>query len=181
MKYERLNKRLNFVSKRESNSFSMEEEDSICNFFEAGGIERYEFIFNFIQKHKIKNIYDIGCAYGHQSEVFVNSKINYIGIETYPCEYWNKKRYTYIDGNYPFKINVLPNSIAVSCLCIGWHFDKIVDQEISQLSKDFSKALLYIPNEVIPICKKYFNSIQICPEFSEKKNDKVNFYYLQKY
>lgn len=47
MEYERL------ISRRESNSFSM-EEDSICNFFEAVGIERYEFISNFIQKHKIR-------------------------------------------------------------------------------------------------------------------------------
>ena len=43
--------------------------DSIDNFFECETYKKYEFVLNFCKKNGFNRIFDIGCAYGLQSEV----------------------------------------------------------------------------------------------------------------
>jgi hypothetical protein len=118
-------------------------------FFEIG-YEKYEYILAFAQEHKMTSIIDIGCAFGHQSEVFYGTDIEYMGIDDIECSFWNEDRYKYITQRYPFDINVenKKTSLAVSVLCLGWFSDKAggYHKQLSQLHKDFDHALIFMNN-----------------------------------
>ena len=55
------------------------EDDTICHVLgNTGAI--YESIARFCNEHSIERVVDIGCAYGHQSEIFYEQGIDYTGF-----------------------------------------------------------------------------------------------------
>lgn len=88
----------------------------------------YELVLKYCLENDIKEIYDIGCCYGWQSEIFINNNIKYIGIECETLDFWNKDNCTYINRKYPFPIKHNKDAIAISNLCIGYlvkEFDEL--------------------------------------------------------
>lgn len=53
---------------------------SIDTFFECETYKIYESIAHFCKENNFCRIFDIGCAYGLQSEIFRNKNIDYIGV-----------------------------------------------------------------------------------------------------
>jgi hypothetical protein len=171
-KYQRLvdrrKKCINLYKKTYEDKY-LREDDSIVHFLGAGGIEHYEFIVDFCNKNNFTCVYDIGAAYGHQSEVFFkNDKhIEYIGIDDgIQGEFWNNEKYTYFENEYPCKLNPKDSDLAVSVLCLGWNCylyegNKTLNEQFKALSNDFKQALIYAPRKILPTVKKYFKEIEV--------------------
>lgn len=170
MNYKRLEQRrdeLNKLSdKVNNNTVYLMEMDCIDHFFECEGYKTYEKILDFAEANKFKRVFDIGCAYGHQSEVFINSKVDYVGINEGKCGYWNGDRYKYMSKYYPFKIEANTNDLAVSVLCLTWNCylregNKTLKEQCESLQRDFKSVLLYMPMEMIDFVKGYFKDYKI--------------------
>ena len=139
------------------------EEDCISHMFECEGLKTYEKIANFAKENGFSKVFDIGCAIGHQSEVFLQSGLDYVGIEEAPVsEFWNADKFTYISKKYPFKIIAEPNKdLAVSVLCLTWNCylyekEKTLQEQCEALQRDFKHCLLYMPKEAVSFVSKYY-------------------------
>lgn len=142
------------------------EHDSLCSFFECSGAIRYKTILRFAKENNFKRIYDIGCANGYQSEIFLNSNVEYIGIDEYKSDFWNKEEFKYIIDNYPFYIDTNEDDLAVSVLCLTWNCylsegELTLKKQCEQLKKDFKHCLLYICQEQIEFVSRYFENYKI--------------------
>lgn len=134
---------------------SMQEFDSLIHFFEVS-ITYYQKAFDFIKgKLHCTRIFDIGCAFGFQSELLINSSIQYVGINDVSLNFWNKDKYQYIVKSYPFVIQTLPTDIAVSIYCIGW-YNNLIEKQIKRLAEDFQQIIINVDKEYFYYLKKYF-------------------------
>lgn len=169
MKYEKLSQRRDYLNKltdEVDDTNALMEMDCIDHFFECEEYKTYGKILRFAENNGFKRVFDIGCAYGHQSEVFINSKVDYIGINEDECDYWNKDRYKYISKHYPFEIKANANDLAVSVLCLTWNCylyekDKTLKEQCEALSRDFRNCLLYMQINQLEFVKKYFKNCKI--------------------
>lgn len=157
-KYERLLKR-----RQEIKNDNNKDEESYCidHFFECETAKTYESILDVAKNKGYNRVFDIGCAYGHQSEVFFNSEIDYVGIDEYQVDFWNIDKYKYIKGKYPFKISTRDKDIAISVLCLTWNCylyekEKTLKDQLEQLSNDFQSAILYLAKDKVDFVKEYF-------------------------
>ena len=135
--------------------------------------ERYEGILNWYdltaetaKKLGVDHVYDIGCAYGHQSVVYEAAGIHYTGIDMYDFENpFPDNGADYIICKYPFSIPRNDSGevrMAISHLCLGY-FDsddsELQEKNLKQISKDFEYYMCEVPwnenNE--ELYKKYFN------------------------
>lgn len=137
------------------------ELDSLDHVMEINGISRYRFAMEIAKDKGVDRVFDIGCAYGHQSEVFVGSGVEYVGINENRLDFWNKDKYEYIIAHYPFPIST-NNDMAVSILCLFWNCylhegEETLVKQLEHLSRDFKKALLYIPREMIQYVAKGYD------------------------
>lgn len=147
------------------NSEYLMEMDCIAHFFECKGVDKYSTIADFCKQRGFNKAYDIGCAYGHQSEIFLLNNIDYVGIDERCTNFWNKDKYEYITKKYPFKINAKDNELAISVLCLTWNCylnegDTTLHAQLKQLSKDFNNCLLYIAKDKVDIVKQYFKGYE---------------------
>lgn len=144
-----------------SKDITDERRYDLDHFFECERGKTYNTIIKVCKEHNAKRVFDIGCAYGTQSECFINTELEYVGIDRYCDDFWNKDRYKYITRNYPFKINTDKDDIAVSVLCLTWNCylyenEKTLNEQLMQLAEDFNKAILYIAEDKIDYVKEYF-------------------------
>lgn len=169
--YERLDKRMKDLFDtapdipREEESMRFMEADSIMHFLGAGGVENYEQVVQFCQENHIQRVIDIGSAYGHQSECFLDTTIEYIGVDNEMQDGWNSERYTYIQGSYPCPLPTKADDLAVSVLCLTWNCylhegERTLHQQCKSLAKDFSHALLYASKSAKDTLKQYFSSVE---------------------
>ena len=140
--------------------------DSLDNFFECETYKTYESILEFCRENNIRKIYDIGCAYGLQSEIFIGSEVNYVGIDEWKMDFWNKETFKYINKSYPFKIEAKKDELAVSSLCLTWNCylyegNKTLIEQCEALQRDFKHCLLYISKDKVDFVSKYFKSTKI--------------------
>lgn len=169
-KYERLLQRWKELSKIATldDIEFLQEIDCIEHFLllEKEGA-RYEFVLKFAKEKGLKRVFDIGCAMGHQSEVFIGSDIEYIGINDLPVKnYWNSDRYKYITKQYPFKIEAKETDLAASLLCITWNCylyegEKTLKEQCEALTRDFKHVLLYMQQDKLLFVAKYFKGYEI--------------------
>ena len=166
--YNRLEKRLNecfqLYDKSKNNKYLM-EADCIENYIYYDN-KNYKFIHAFAKNYNFKRVIDIGCAMGHQSEDFLGSEIDYLGIDEYSSNFWNSDTFKYIVGRYPFKFKAKEGDLAVSKLCLTWNCylyegKKTMHEQLKALSRDFNECLLYIPKENIEIISKYFKNYKL--------------------
>lgn len=142
------------------------ELDCLDNFFECEIYIKYDKILNFAENNGFKRIFDIGCAYGHQSEMFLNSVVEYVGIDEIPCTHWNTEKYKYISKHYPFKIEAHSDDLAVSSLCLTWNCylyegNKTLKEQCEVLQRDFKSCLLYMQMDQLDFVKKYFKTYEV--------------------
>lgn len=139
--------------------------DCIDHFFECETYIKYQKILDFAKENNLKRVFDIGCAYGHQSEIFLNEPVEYIGINDAKSDYWNKDKFQYITKEYPFMIKANKNDLATSVLCLTWNcylYKKdTLYKQCEALSRDFTHCLLYMPKDKINFVKKYFTNYKI--------------------
>ena len=186
-KYQRLlDRREECIRKyKETNKIEyLKEDDAILHFLGAGGREHYEFVVDFCNKNDFSFVYDIGAAYGHQSEVFLKNykNIEYVGIEASidGKEWlWNNDHYAYFENEYPCKLHTTDKDLAVSVLCLGWNCylsegEKTLNKQFKALARDFKQALIYAPQHILPTVNKYFNEVELLP-----MEDDIDFIYMK--
>lgn len=128
----------------------------------------YVSIYKDIRKRGInaKNIIDIGCQFGIQSEIF-RHEYNYTGIELYDMEFFNKNT-----DNCSFLIGAFPNqdinyedSIIISSMSLGYFPQSDnEDEELELLAKELNKCkYLYIATSIKfrKVLSKYFEEEHI--------------------
>ena len=142
----------NYKENKDTIKYDM-EIDCIDHFFECESYKTYEYIAKHCKEFHIDRVIDIGCAYGHQSEIFLNSKINYIGVNDYNLEFWNYDKYDFIVKEYPFEFNtkyfkVEHNDLPISVLCLTWNCylyygEETLKKQIEALTRDFKHCYAY--------------------------------------
>lgn len=141
------------------------QADSIDHFFCAGGIENYTFVRDFCLRKKIKKIFDIGCAYGHQSACFEDTEIEYVGVDEYLNSFYNSDKYNYIHDHFPCELPSGSGDLAVSILCLTWNCyaydgERTIEEQCRSLANQFEHALLYVYPEGVKAMKKYFSNVE---------------------
>lgn len=167
MDYTQLNnefKRLqNLLLSQSGDEITMIKFDNLLTQFECEHLQTYGAVAHYLKQSRCRTVYDIGCAYGYQSEAFLQENINYYGIEGYFTGhgFWNQDHFRYIEKEYPFKISAPEKSAAVSSLCIGWpcyrYREDIWEEQAKALARDFNRVLLFTTPDFEEILKKYFN------------------------
>lgn len=97
----------------------------------------YDFCTDYMCEHGIDTVVDIGCAYGHQSEAFLEENLGYIGIESSgDSPKWNIDKCMYLTEKYPCKI---PDGcrFAVSNMCFEYFIN-----DYEALAHDFDTVIL---------------------------------------
>lgn len=145
----------------ENENLDLERRMDLDNFFECEVGDKYKTILNFCKDKGYKRVFDIGCAFGTQSEVFIGSGIEYVGINDHKLTFWNSDKYDYIVNRYPLEIKTEEADIAVSTLCLTWNCylyngEATLNEQLSQLSKDFESVILHIPKDKLEYVLKYF-------------------------
>jgi len=100
-----------------------------------------------IKKHMIENnvkqdIVDIGCQFGFQSELFLDSD-SYIGIDRYKPSYFmnsEKDNISYIVGTFPNVDIDLKGKTVISSMSLGY-FNNYVNKDETQAVRDVIDAL----------------------------------------
>lgn len=138
----------------------------------------YDAVAKFCKNNGFNRVFDIGCADGYQSEMFLQNDLEYVGVEGFFTGkgYWNDDKFLYIEKEYPFSISTSAKDIAVSHMCIGWNCYKTKEdtweRQIEQLAADFRHILLYSQKEILPILERYY----AIEEVSLTKNRGVWYY-----
>lgn len=143
----------NHVRKLTRDELAM-EMDCIEHYYEAGGKEDYSMIADICTTLSMEGIIDIGCAYGHQSEVFLKHGLKYHGIDNWCHAFWNSDEsgISYQTGQYPCEITVnKKNMLPVSRLCLGFEL-----RDYAAIARDFDLILTDAPKEGRQELSKYF-------------------------
>jgi len=142
---------------------SMMKFDDLCTQFECGSFGTYASILEIVRENGGKRVFDIGCAFGYQSEVARMMGMSYVGIEGFFDfdKFWNEDEFEYIRKVYPFKIHTSATDVAISKLCIGWNCFKFEDdtyrKQLEALARDFKTVVLYTTKEFTELAKHFFN------------------------
>ena len=164
--YPRLDRRWEEVmelsrQKRDDDKYLM-ELDSLLHVMERLSI--YEDILEHVKKIGGKRVIDIGCANGHQSEVFIHSGVKYSGLELFEVDFFNNETCEYQVATYPCELKTSCGDVGVSVLCLTWNCflwdgEKTLHQQCAALKRDFSDCILYTTSDKIPVIKKYFSRV----------------------
>jgi len=159
-----LSNRLHELLKNDSYE-SMMELDCLEHLFACEGLRKYQTIATFCKENGFKKVYDIGCAYGHQNEVFLEKEIAYVGINEQPLDAWNQENVEYIFNRYPFSIQSKSNDIAVSVLCLTWNCylykgEETLRDQLLTLSTDFDQCILYVADDKVKTIKEYYPNVK---------------------
>ena len=151
----------------------LRELDSLYHVLECS-LGNYDFMIDFAIKKGFERIVDIGCAYGHQSEL-CNGRIRYLGINENEVDFYKNgtRKIIYDAEKYPFPnfYNYFKDDLAISNLAIGWNCygdDKDHLKHFKALKNDFKACLLYIPKDREELLKKVFENIEIVKQDDDK-------------
>lgn len=138
--------------------------------------ERYEGILNWYdltaeiaEELGVDHVYDMGCAYGHQSVIYEAAGIRYTGIDMYDFENpFPDNGADYIIRKYPFSIPREDDDLrmAVSHLCLGWFSSRepeIQEMEFQQIAEDFDYYMCQVPYRINKenLYDKYFDTLKV--------------------
>lgn len=151
--YPRLEERLDELGRlyQEAGKNNVEylmEEDGLIHVLTPGRLPVYESIREKAMTLGVTRVVDIGCAYGHQSEVFLEVEMDYVGVTNHDSQFWNRDRFDYVIDHYPCPLPVKENDLAISVLCLTWNCflhekEKTLMEQCEALLKDFSHCILY--------------------------------------
>lgn len=158
-----------YLQNPKTNAIDM-EMDSIEHVLGCTG-DFYDFVVQYCKEHNIDSVIDIGCAYGHQAEAFVQANINYEGVNDWDGPLWKKDQITYHIGKFPFELQTNAQ-LAISNLCYGYF---IHNYEV--LAKQYSHVILNNITDLEAI-EQYFDVEKIMAYDSETKNNSLDLYIL---
>lgn len=161
-RYHELTKIVREAKNEDEKMEAMMEDDSLCHVTECDGISTYEQILHRAKQLGGKRVIDIGCAYGHQSEVFVDSGVDYVGVTNHDSPFFNRDRFDYIKGHYPCALPLQSGDIGVSVLCLTWNCyltegEKTLHEQCESLKRDFADCILYLPAHAVNVVSGYFS------------------------
>ncbi|WP_142384712.1 hypothetical protein [Bacillus sp. M6-12] len=156
--------RKEYLAKTKNMEYDM-EMDCIDHFFECEGYKTYEDIATFAKSIGVERVFDIGCAYGHQSETFLKEGLDYIGVTDHTANFWNKDNFQYIINRYPCELPVQKGDLGVSVLCLTWNVylyenEKTLTEQCEALQRDFEHCLLYIQPDRMEFVSRYFKKVE---------------------
>ncbi|MFW6028720.1 MAG: hypothetical protein ACOCRO_00555 [Halanaerobiales bacterium] len=159
----------------------LQADHSLSHFFQSG-ITTYLEMLNICQENNIVKVYDVGCGYGWQSEIFLRGGVKYTGIEVAKHTYWKENMtedINYINKEYPFKIDSKSNEAVVSNMCISWNCylkdSDTLEKQVNAISRDFNQAILYLSKDRT---KYFINEFKCCKVLQDDTFSK--FVYLKK-
>lgn len=163
--YPRLDERLKELYKLSSETGDvkyMEEDDSLCHIMDIERLGIYKKIAEVAKQKGAKRVIDIGCAFGHQSEVFLKEELTYLGVTNHESEFWNRDVFEYVVNSYPCELPVQKGDMAVSVLCLTWNIylvegEKTLREQCESLQRDFEHCLIYVQKNHVDVLKEYFN------------------------
>ena len=166
--YKRLTDRMLELDKLYKENYDrqyLHEDYCIAHIFECDSLKNYETIALFCEEHNIERVVDIGCAYGHQSEVFLQTDIDYVGLNDGELNFWNKEHFTYFNGQYPCKLSLQKGDLGVSVLCLTWNCylyegKKTLIKQCEALQRDFEHCLIYVQPSHLDILSNYFKHVE---------------------
>ena len=129
-------------------------------------ISNYEFIKDFCLKNNFKSVFDIGCCFGYQSEVFYESGIQYRGLDDTISKYlWNSELYEYQVGRFPCDVKSRKGELGISVLCLGWNCylyegAKTLDEQFESLVNQFEYSLIYMQQNLVPLISRHFSKVE---------------------
>ncbi len=136
-------------------------------------LKNYDFMIDFAVKKDFHEVVDIGCAYGHQTEL-CRGRINYIGVDRELVNFYIPYECYCLPEGYPtdktLSHNQFKTSLAISNLCIGWNCyvdEKEAKKQFKALKRDFKASLLYLPKDRENILKKVFKNVEKVKDDSE--------------
>ena len=137
-RYRKLEKTLSYnCGHDEKDMNQMEEEmDTIDHVIFCTG-DFYDAVASCMKENGIHEVVDIGCANGHQAEVFLQNGLSYTGVEC--CTYldmWKPEQVTYLFGVYPFSIGE-KRRLGCSNLCYGY-----LVHDYKALAEQFDEVIL---------------------------------------
>lgn len=135
----------------------MAELDCLAHYYEADGKSDYSMIANICRSLRFSGIVDIGCAYGFQSDLFLENDLYYHGIDDWCTRFWNdgEKGISYQTEKYPCKVKTdITNLLAVSRLCVGY---SMMDYE--SLSSDFPYLLVICTSKIVKELTSFYTII----------------------
>lgn len=150
---------------------------SLDHYFECETYKTYGDILKKVMDTEKTKVVDIGCGFGHQSDVFMKKGIDYSGIERSNLNFFNKDSFEYFVGEYPkdFMERNFKDSIGISVLFIGWECyffeEDTFKEQIKALENHFDEIILYIKREHAEIVQKTFPKREMIRE---------NLYYFSK-
>jgi len=155
------------LSKEEERQYDLTCMEGHCidHFFGAEGYRTYGMIAEFCKTNGIERVFDIGCAYGHQSECFLQEGIDYVGVNTNKIDFWNADRFEYVTGHYPCELPTKKNDLAVSVLALTWNCylyekEETLKQQCEALHRDFEHCLLYLTEGAMQYLSQYFKKVE---------------------
>lgn len=125
----------------------------------------YEAVIEYMKKYNIKEVVDVGCSNGFQSEIFIEAGLSYIGVEKKP--HLNKHRIgevMYIQGVYPFTFG--EHELGVFCNSFHHGFcpykaiamdfktvitDKLINKSEAEKYFKISSSIIRVDNHSVPI------------------------------
>lgn len=112
----------------------------------------------------IKNIYEIGCAYGPHIGYILKWGFDYVGIDEHESHPLYDKRERFEDYKtdirygvkYPCELNPKPDSCAISVCALGSVFsEKEIETQMKQMTKEFKHFF----------CSTFINSLMKMEEY----------------
>lgn len=139
------------------------EHDSICHVMDAEHLGIYEKVVEVAKQKGVKRVIDIGCAYGHQSEVFLNQGVTYVGVSDNQSRFWNRDVFDYVVDSYPCELPIRKGDMGVSVLCLTWNVyldegEKTLREQCEALQRDFRQCLIYVQENHVDFLKGYFKT-----------------------
>lgn len=116
----------------------------------------YEEASMFCLRNDIRDVTDIGCCFGFQSEFFID-KISYTGVESsrYDGYFWKESKSEYIHAEYPCELP--KGTMAMSHLCIGF---LCTGEEVYKTLADQFEYLAIDNDHEEEFIKKYFTEVE---------------------
>lgn len=118
-----------------------------------------------------KNVVDIGCQFGFQSEIFLDCD-NYLGIDVEELRFFNtdKENVNYKVGLFPYVDIDLTNKTVISSMSLGY-FDLLIDKDEMKAKEKIVDKLkesetLYIATkkELVDMLSDYFDNTEVLRE-----------------
>lgn len=154
--------------------------DSLEGFLSEGMLT-YLDMLNICQKNNISKVYDVGCGFGWQSEIFWKGGVKYLGIDVDDSlSFWKNNAVdgiNYINKEYPFSISADKDEALISSMCLSWECyfrDKdTLKKQAEAVIRDFDQAILVLADENADIFIQGFKKCEIISD-----NEVSKFVYL---